>query len=513
MSTMLTRSRSATPSRRILHPTLGLSTCLGLAFALSAACSAGGGAGPGEGEKEKVPSTTDTNGDGVADELGVTLDLDDDGEPDLFDIDMDGTPDGIGVDTDNDGVLDAVGYDTNGDGIIDALDTDGDGIPDRFATDDAPAGDGDGDGDIDIGDGDSPNQTGKYCQTQTVDFVPQTPTVYILVDRSSSMFEATMFWANLKAGVLPVVEQLQGDVRFGFGSYTGSNATCTGLSEGAPIGENNYDAIATAYNALAAPSEKGETPTALAVQQATDILLADESPGERFILLVTDGDPDFCNDPAPQCGADALVASLQTAAGQGVRTLVFGIENAGIQNPAWFDYYAQAGMGQLPSWADGLNVSAYSGKLQSECSGQAPWISFREENGNAADPAMCGGNQPPEGNPACYLPAGDYSAEGGSATAFLNADPEALAAQILSSVDGLKSCIFDLSDGGVSVKTELKGQGDVFVDDMDTPIPQDQWQLNDEITLELLGDACTKWQSPEVTEFFAGFPCEAIVVR
>src|SRR5690606_12561423 len=160
------------------------------------------------------------------------------------------------------------------------------------------------------------------------------------------------------------------------------------------IGENNYAAIETAYNSLAAPQEKGETPTALAIQQATDVLLADESPGARFILLVTDGDPDFCNDPPAQCGADALIASLQAAAGQGVRTLVFGIENAGIQIQDWFDFDAQAGMGQMPNWTDGLTVSEDTGKLQSECTSQVDWTTFREANGNTPDASQCGANQP-----------------------------------------------------------------------------------------------------------------------
>jgi hypothetical protein len=36
--------------------------------------------------------------------------------------------------------------------------------------------------------------------------------------------------------------------------------------------------------------------------------------------------------------------------------------------------------------------------------------------------------------------------------------------------------------------------------------------MNSATVLELMGDACTKWQSPEVTKFFAGFPCEALII-
>src|SRR5690606_39249157 len=120
----------------------------------------------------------------------------------------------IGVDTDGDGEPDATGFDTNGDGIVDALDTDFDGVPVVFATDKVPTGDGDGDGDGDImigdGDGDLPSG-GAYCDEFAYEFVPRTPTVYVLVDQSQSMFEATMFWEALKDGVLPVIEELAAD--------------------------------------------------------------------------------------------------------------------------------------------------------------------------------------------------------------------------------------------------------------------------------------------------------------
>jgi hypothetical protein len=460
-------------------------TSIVLISSMAAACSAG----------DAEDTLTDDDGDGVADSLGETIDADGDGKPDEFDIDGDGIPDGIGVDTDGDGKFDAIAVDADGDGIYESVDKDGDGMADVTAGDgdgDGPViTPGDGDGGIMLGDGDGVNPgDGNYCDEFVVDFVPRTPTVYVLVDRSSSMFEGGMFWENLKAGVLPVVDTLQADVRFGFGSYTGSNGACTGLTEGAPIAENNYAAIETAYSALAAPAGKGETPTAQSVQQAKDILLADDSPGDRFILLVTDGDPDFCNDPPAQCGADALIASLQNAASEGVRTLVFGIDNPGIQNPAWFDFYAQAGAGEMPNWADGLQVDQYTGLLQSQCTSQPEWATYKTTNGNAGQ----------------FDPAGKYSAEGGTATAFLNADPAALSQQILASVEGLKSCVIEFNFNVVN-----ESAGEIFVDN--AVIPTDQWQMNNENTIELLGDACTQWQSPGVTDFFAGFPCDAIVVR
>lgn len=399
-------------------------------------------------------------------------------------------------------------------------DENGDGDGDLCLTD-CDVGDGDGDDGINVGDGDGDGDTPTemYCDEFDVKFEPQTPTVYVLVDASSSMSELG-FWEPMKTGVLNVVQELTADVRFGLGTYTGTQTMCTGLNNVTPtLDTNNYQVIADAYNAIPAPpvsmdpSEKQETPTPLAVQSATELLLADESPGDRYILLVSDGEPDFCNDTTANCAVDGTVAAIQYARTLGVTTLVFAIDSEAIANPQYFDYFAQAGAGEQPNWPIGLNLQAdgYSGQVDSECKSSpvaAEWSALREANGNAPDPAVC----PPTGtgNQNCFLPAGDYSAAGGTTTAILNSDPAALAEQILASVSGLKSCVIELN---FDVNPGSEDKGEIFVEDMETPIPRDQWRMNDTYIIELLGDACTYWQTPEVTTFFAGFPCEAVVVR
>jgi hypothetical protein len=292
---------------------------------------------------------------------------------------------------------------------------------------------------------------------------------------------------------------------------------CAGLNNATPaatIDTNNYQLIADAYNALAAPpvsmdpSVKQETPTPYAIEQAMDVLLADESPGDRYILLVSDGAPDFCNDTTANCAIDGTVAALQAAFTQGVRTLVFAIDSAQIQAPELFDYFAQAGAGEQPAWTTGLDVVAYSGVVESQCKSSAvvaDWNALRTANGNAPDPTLCT-PLPPAGDPNCFLPAGDYAAAGGTATAILNSDPAALAQQILASVESLKSCVIDLNFEVINAD-----EGEIFVGDLVNSIPADQWRMNTETQMELLGAACTTWQSPDVFDFFAGFPCNAIV--
>lgn len=349
---------------------------------------------------------------------------------------------------------------------------------------------------------------GNFCSEFEFVFVPQTPTVYIAVDRSTSMFETNpKFWDTLRDGLLPVVESLQADVRFGFSSYTGEQGGSCGLDASpVAIAKDNYGAIASAWNALGQPTHKGETPTSYAVQQAAEILLQDDSPGGRFILLVSDGAPDMCHDSYNSCGVDGTIASLQIAAKQGVQTLVFGIEQAGVTQEV-FDAFAQAGVGEAPASFvyDGAELGKYdehSGEMANRCTSAGIWPSLKTDNAASRnDAGMVESN---------FQPAGAYSSTPGTAKAFLSSDIAALSAQISSSLAGLKSCQmslnFDVKDASV---------GQMYVHDKTTPIPNDQWKLVEgtENVVELMGDACATWQSPEVDYFFAGFPCTAIVVR
>lgn len=522
---MLTHSnrRPRSALRRFAYPSLAAVGVIGLAC----------------GAKPLGAPVLDANKDGIADALGPNVrfvDSNGDGvidANDVIDLNGDGIPDGRALDTDGDGEADAAGKDTNGDGVIDAIDRDGDGKPEEQVDDNGgtggnvsvdgnPGAGGSGAGTSDDEDFDDlvvasggkgmyvPPEEGEFCDSVTVDFVPKTPTVYVLVDRSTSMWDSSTppYWDTLRSAVLPVIQELQGDVRMGFGTFTGTPNQCTGLTEGAPVALSNYAAIESAYSALARPSDKSDTPTAQAITQVTDLLLADESPGDRFILLITDGNPDFCGDPEAKCGADALIASLQLSAARGVKTLVFGIENKDI-TVDWFDYYAQAGWGELPSWPDGLDVGRYTGHLESRCKQYADWSALRTQTGNDPDPEIC--PTQPEEPLNCFLPAGDYSTTPGKRTAFLNTNIQELGAQIKTNLESLKSCVFDLSQSNVEVKEDQVSTGQIFVDEV--LIPSDQWRMNDRTTLELLGASCETWLQPEVTKFFAGFPCDALIIK
>ncbi len=337
------------------------------------------------------------------------------------------------------------------------------------------------------------NSGGKYCDQVDLNFNPKTPTVYILVDRSGSIFGANL-WVPLRDALLPVIDQLQAKVRFGFGTYTGTAPDSCGLSDLGTIALNNYDAIASAYNALGQPSGKAETPSTQALGEVRALLDADtEAPGDKFILFVTgDDDQDFCNDPGTDCAADAIVATLQQAvAGSKIQTFVFGVDTGKIAHPEWFDYWAQAGIGEDPNWTEGLTVDQYSGQLNSQCNGYALWAQRKTENGNSG-----------------FLPAGKYSAAGGTAKAILESDPATIASEIETRVKSIKSCVLDLTSQGVSFKTGAHGE--VLIEGQ--TVPAEQWRIDSPTVLELLGDACVTWKKPESVNLKANFTCDQLNV-
>jgi hypothetical protein len=139
------------------------------------------------------------------------------------------------------------------------------------------------------------------CNKVEIEFAPQVPSVFVLVDRSSSMFERAL-WNPLKDGVLAVVEQLQSDIHFGFSTYTGAaGMQCPELTTIVPIADQNLAAIKRAYDAVAKPTYKGETPTSLALQAVTKTVLQEPKNSPKYIVLVTDGEPDFCDDMLARC--------------------------------------------------------------------------------------------------------------------------------------------------------------------------------------------------------------------
>jgi hypothetical protein len=355
------------------------------------------------------------------------------------------------------------------------------------------------------------------CRQGQYSFVPKTPTVFLLVDQSGSMFgcrtnggamsstakecanHADTSWYPLRDGVLQVVQQLGTQVRFGFAAFTGEmgDAACPQLSPVAPALDNSA-AIAAKYNALL-PPRKGETPTRNALASVGTLLMADQAPGEKFILFVTDGQPDYCDDGNPLCPPDSVVGELQTLAKGGIRTLVFGISSPLTTiSDAVLLAFANAGAGQ-PVVAPSADLNAFF----DQCNGVAGW---HADFALTAKPAVRGNT------------IGDYAPTGGTATVFKPdlTNQQALVNAISAALSGVKSCVFDLGNlNGKAITVDLTQLGKAHVLIMGTEVPLDNangWRMNTETQLELTGTACETWRKPENTTIDFQFPCEIIVI-
>jgi hypothetical protein len=234
------------------------------------------------------------------------------------------------------------------------------------------------------------------CQQAERSFVPNIPTVYLLVDRSATMFDPIIdnvsAWSALRGGALEVMRELQGNVRFGFAAFSGAAQAAVG---GVPQCElqvpsvnpalNNYDAIAGLYEPMAQPQGSKETPTVLALTEVAKQLREDTTTqGDKYILFVTDGEPDYCDDGNAVCPPDSVVGLLQslsatvdaTGAPQTpIQTLVFGVSSptATIRTEV-LQAFANAGAG-VPTMPAAQNAAQATDPnfIYDQCNGVPGW--------------------------------------------------------------------------------------------------------------------------------------------
>lgn len=337
-------------------------------------------------------------------------------------------------------------------------------------------------------------------------FVPKVPTVMLMVDRSGTMFkDAGNPWGTLRDGVLEVVQQMDADVRFGFLAITGEQEAgkCPLVDEVAPA-DHNYAQIQPKYMSLVAPT-KGESPGMRGLQRAAEILAADKTEGDKYILFVTDGEQDYCNDGDFSCPTDSVVYHLQQLAAKGIKTFIFGLpmksDDAAqtARYPSVLQAFADAGMGVavapvLPPGATGPINIFYN------CQGVADW---KAEATAAGTPDMS--------------PLGTYAAASGGAKVFTPdaTNKEALRDEIAKVLSGVKSCTFDIG-GGIKVIQSLLTEAHVFVQGAEVPLDLNKtngWYMPTETQIELVGAACDNWRKPENTKIDWDFPCKILVPK
>lgn len=183
---------------------------------------------------------------------------------------------------------------------------------------------------LDLGEGSA--ATTETCADTDVKFEAQTPTVLLLIDQSGSMtddFGGTDRWQAVHDALLDpddgLVPDLEDKIRFGMALYTSFDGNeggeCPVITATAPA-LNNYAAIEASYDA-AKPED--ETPTGDSIAAVTPTLVMDPSPGNKVIVLATDGEPDTCAEPNPQNGQQQSVDAAAAAFEQGVRLYVISV--------------------------------------------------------------------------------------------------------------------------------------------------------------------------------------------
>jgi hypothetical protein len=258
----------------------------------------------------------------------------------------------------------------------------------------------------------------------------------------------------------------------------------------------NAAAIAAVYDPLGPLAGKADTPATAALAMAKAALVADTGGGSKFLLFITGGATDFCDDGFPDCPTDAVASQLQAmyAGTPNIETLVLGLgtTSTGL-TPGALTTFANAGAGQPAALAS--SIAGTQTDLYEECDLDSPqWTALFTASGKASPAAI-----------------GNYSATAGTAPLFMAATNSIsdIETQLQAALAAAKSCAFDLS--AHSILSNKVAEGTVTVGGVN--VPQDGsngWSLPSSTALVLNGSACRSYWQPGAT-ISINFPCDAIL--
>ena len=340
---------------------------------------------------------------------------------------------------------------------------------------------------------------------QMLEFDAKTPSVFVLVDRSGSEFtnSTSGTYFTLRTAVETVVQDLQADIRFGLGIFTGQAPSSCPIFDQVPIALNNAPMITAKYESLAMPSFKAETPAVEVIPMVKTALMNDSGNGQKYMLFVTDSETDYCNDPGPACPADSVTWMIQDMYTSGIGTLVIGLPTTQTSISAQvLQAFANAGVGQPVAEPPANGTNTTFTNIHDDCAGDNNWSAIWSQQ------AQRTGSVPT----AVY--ADQLRVAPGTAHVFApsSTDTQALVDQIKTAVAGVKACTFDLS----SIKIDLTrlDEGKVLIDgnvvQLD-PSNTNGWDMVSGSELQLFGPACDSWRSKDAMKIDFQFPCDLIV--
>ena len=242
-------------------------------------------------------------------------------------------------------------------------------------------------------------------------------------------------------------------------------------------------------------------------------LVADTTPGNKYILLVTDGEPDYCGDGQPFCPPDSVICRLQPLKPTGITTIVFGCQpHVPDLAPRTLDAFATAGAGE-PTLAPLRQKHQARRVLRSVLETGA---AIRQRTGVGRRTSSRSQPTPPARpiEPLQGSDVGTYCTTTGPTEPY-RPDPtnqQALITQLARALSGVKSCVFDLTP--VEVNHTSLSEASVQIEGKTVPLDAAKangWNMNTDLQLELFGSACTIWRAPNTDTIDFGFPCDIIV--
>jgi len=327
-------------------------------------------------------------------------------------------------------------------------------------------------------------------------------------------------WYTLKTAIESVIKTLDSQVRLGFTTVWGTNPAGSGgmcpslqgtLTDNVAPALNNAATISAKYDGLPWPTASGssspgmkfESPASESIANVAAALMKDTAPGPKYIIFLTDGQPDYCDDALAICAIDSVVYHLQSASMAGVKTIVFGIQTTQLDLPAGtLQAFANAGANEptIAPVSSTQDVNAF----YDQCNGVGGWLADLTASAKPkARGTSLGTYSPTMGPTKPYQPSAS--------------DESMLATQLSAALAGVKSCSFDLSDvGGKSIKVDTTRLAAAMVKIQGTAIPLDAtngWNVDTTApsTLVLNGNACKTWQTPNNDNISFAFPCSTII--
>jgi hypothetical protein len=212
---------------------------------------------------------------------------------------------------------------------------------------------------------------GATCGGARFDASPRPIDLFIVLDRSASMQDDSSNqiptgpadpskWSQVVPSLTGLIESAGASYCWGLKAFPEDGAQCAPTSVttriDTPVSAANSSAV-TRSIALLAPAGNG-TPTGAAIRVAASYLATLTDPNPKYLLLVTDGQPNCAGSAGTvvtdtTLGRTDAVAAVNDAARLGYHTFVIGVATSSALDAAVLNQLAIAGLEPRPAFRPG----------------------------------------------------------------------------------------------------------------------------------------------------------------